>query len=294
MKYTIEGFSQEAALKLTVEKDGKTLKLDITDLTILRVFADFYNTGMKKIKVDDVEYGWVNYSYFLKQLPLLDIQYRAFYNRLQKMVILGVLKHHTAKNEDNTKSAYYTFGEKYKSLLPYSYEYDETPVENTQGGMYSNTEGYVSEYIGGMYSNTQGGMYSNTHNSSINIDSSIKDKKTTTKAAKPNGDKSISDQKKGFEKIISDYTQNEKLKETLFDFIKMRKTKKKAMTDRALQILLSRLDKLFKNDDDKIISLEKSITHCWDTVYELKPEEAAQAEQQQDEMEQYWKQFEIV
>ena len=42
MKYTIEGFSQEYACSLRKEVDGKTIKLDCTDLVILRWFVDFY------------------------------------------------------------------------------------------------------------------------------------------------------------------------------------------------------------------------------------------------------------
>ena len=42
MRYTIEGFSQEYACSLRKEVDGKTIKLDCTDLVILRWFVDFY------------------------------------------------------------------------------------------------------------------------------------------------------------------------------------------------------------------------------------------------------------
>lgn len=68
---------------------------------------------MKKITDNGITYGWVNYAYFLKQVPILGIQKRAFYNRLKKMVTLGVLVHHTQTNDNNTKSAYYGLHEVY-------------------------------------------------------------------------------------------------------------------------------------------------------------------------------------
>ena len=115
MKFTLLGFNQAAAMSLTAtDSNGKELKLDVTDLTILRVFTDFFNsTVMKKITDNGITYGWVNYAYFLKQVPILGIQKRAFYNRLKKMVTLGVLVHHTQTNDNNTKSAYYGLHEVY-------------------------------------------------------------------------------------------------------------------------------------------------------------------------------------
>ena len=72
------------------------------------------------------------------------------------------------------------------------------------------------------------------------------------------------------DKIISTYTNNNELAETIKDFIKMRKAIKKTVTDRALKGILTKLDKFSDNDIDKIEMLEKSIENCWISVYELK------------------------
>ena len=70
--------------------------------------------------------------------------------------------------------------------------------------------------------------------------------------------------------IINNYTSNLDLKETLQDFLKMRKAQKKVMTDRALKTLLNKLDTLATTDEEKIERLEESICNCWLTVYPKK------------------------
>ena len=70
--------------------------------------------------------------------------------------------------------------------------------------------------------------------------------------------------------IINNYTSNLDLKETLQDFLKMRKAQKKVMTDRALKTLLNKLDTLATTDKEKIERLEESICNCWLTVYPAK------------------------
>ena len=74
----------------------------------------------------------------------------------------------------------------------------------------------------------------------------------------------------GLDEIINTYTSNLDLKETLQDFLKMRKAQKKVMTDRALKTLLNKLDTLATTDKEKIERLEESICNCWLTVYPKK------------------------
>jgi hypothetical protein len=54
------------------------------------------------------------------------------------------------------------------------------------------------------------------------------------------------------------------------DFIKFRKSIKKPMTDRAVSMLITKLDKLASDDETKIKILEQSIFKGWTDVYELK------------------------
>ena len=69
---------------------------------------------------------------------------------------------------------------------------------------------------------------------------------------------------------IKDYTDNEDLKEVLIDFIKMRKTIKSPVTDRALKGILNKLDQLANEDKTKIGILEQSIINSWKSVFPLK------------------------
>lgn len=70
--------------------------------------------------------------------------------------------------------------------------------------------------------------------------------------------------------IINAYTDNKDLKEAIKDFIKMRKTIKKPLTDRALKTILNKLDNFTDTDKGKILILEKSIENSWQSVYEIK------------------------
>lgn len=70
--------------------------------------------------------------------------------------------------------------------------------------------------------------------------------------------------------IINSQITNEYLKTTLYEFIKMRKLIKKPMTDRALQLLISKLHKLANTPDKAIQVLEQSIVNNWQDIYELK------------------------
>jgi len=80
--------------------------------------------------------------------------------------------------------------------------------------------------------------------------------------------------KNNYDLIIEAYTDNINLIETIKDFISMRKTIKKPVTDRALKTLLKKLDTITNNDDEKIEILETSISNCWLSVYEPKNKKA--------------------
>lgn len=129
MKYTIEGFSQEAALSMqaTVIENGntKTIKLDIVDLTILRWIVDFY-PRMKKTIIDGDEYVWFDYSTFVEDMPLLGLSKQSLYKRCIKMSQLGILKHKTVRS--NGTYSYYGFGPGYSRLISAPNHASQTPT----------------------------------------------------------------------------------------------------------------------------------------------------------------------
>lgn len=69
------------------------------------------------------------------------------------------------------------------------------------------------------------------------------------------------------------YPNDEKLDRAFADYVAMRKQIKKPMSDRAIELAISKLEKLSKGDNDMAIAiLEQSILGSWQGLYELKPE----------------------
>ena len=139
MKYTIEGFSQEYAITLRkyVERNGKQteIKIDCTDLVILRWFVDFY-PKMKKMIIDGKEYAWLSHKKLVEDLPLIDISKRAFIERIQKLVEFNVLEYKLIK--ENGTFSLYTFGSNYNGLI-------------NSNGMQSNVYGVCNQSYTGVY-----------------------------------------------------------------------------------------------------------------------------------------------
>lgn len=117
MKQTIEGFNQEYALTLkktvATSEGEKTIKIDCTDLVILRWFTDFYSNTPKTI-IDGREYVMVAHSKLLEDLPMIDISKRAFIDRMQKLVDFGILDYQFIKRGGTF--SFYTFGKNYEPL----------------------------------------------------------------------------------------------------------------------------------------------------------------------------------
>lgn len=76
--------------------------------------------------------------------------------------------------------------------------------------------------------------------------------------------------KNTYKQIIDTYTDDPHLKETILEFIKMRKLKKNPPTDNALELIFKKLDKLSDSISGKIEILEQSIVNGYQGVFELK------------------------
>lgn len=79
-----------------------------------------------------------------------------------------------------------------------------------------------------------------------------------------------------YETLINDLIDNEEVKATIYEFIKMRKLIKKPLTDFALKRILNKLLKISSDPAVQISILEKSIMNNWQDIYEPKVEKAAQ------------------
>ena len=213
MKYTIEGFSQEAALAMqtTITENGntKTIKLDIVDLTILRWIVDFY-PSMKKTVIDGTEYAWVDYTAFVEDMPLLGLSNQSLYKRCIKMVRLGVLKHKTVRNKGTF--SYYGFGPEYLRLVNGSNKTTNAP--SAEHDPWADTAN------------------ANTEQSQLPI-AEPEPKQQPKKTRKTNS----------FDAIIDAYTSDPTTKDLLGAWLQNRKAKRAAMTDRAIRGCIGKLDK---------------------------------------------------
>lgn len=112
-------------------------------------------------------------------------------------------------------------------------------------------------------------------NSKANVNS-LEEEGEEEKEREKEGDKNnIKKEKRKteFDLLINDYTNNLNLKDTIYEFIKMRKAIKAPMTSNALKLMLNKLDKLAPNDiycDTRIAILEQSIMNSWKGIFELK------------------------
>ena len=105
---------------------------------------------------------------------------------------------------------------------------------------------------------------------SIKNDTGGSIKNDTLKVLNISNKKEKENKKTNIDKIIEAYTKNDLLVEAIRDFIKMRSTIKKPLTDRGLKGILNKLDSFAVNDLDKVEILENSIMNCWQGVFELK------------------------
>lgn len=76
--------------------------------------------------------------------------------------------------------------------------------------------------------------------------------------------------KESYNEIVNAFTENGELRETIFEFIKMRKMIKAPMTDRALRLLLNKLQGISNNEQIQIDTLNRAIVNNWKSVYPLK------------------------
>lgn len=127
-------------------------------------------------------------------------------------------------------------------------------------------------YINTSIKNSSTKIDTSIENSSTKIDTTTSTKISTLQILNTNTNNKKEKEKKktNLDEIIEAYTENDSLKETIKDFIKMRKTIKKPITDRGLKGILNKLNQYGENDLEKIEILENSIMNCWQGVFELK------------------------
>lgn len=214
MKYTLEGFSQEAALSMraTITEGGrtKTIKLDLIDLTIIRWIIDFY-PNMKKTIIEGAEYVWLDYSTFVEDMPLLALSNQSLYKRCMKMVRLGILKHKTVRSKGTF--SYYAFGPEYSRLVGAHNKASQTPSQDTWADITD----------------------ANTEQLQLPV-------AEPEPQPQPQPQPKKARKTKSFDDIIDNYTSDPETKDLLGAWLQNRKAKHSAMTDRAIQGNIKKLD----------------------------------------------------
>lgn len=251
MRNSILGFNQEfaAGLYKTVEKSGKEtiLKLDVSDLTILRWLVDFSHTGkMETVSIEGNLYYWVSYNKVIEDLPLLNIGKDMLYRRLKKMVELEILTYYSKSGGQ----AYFGFGKNYEHMLSSEYSRKSEGSENIPS---------VSE-------NNPSSVGKNSEAPSENIPTNnILNNKSLNKSL---NNKKESKKENSFDEIINDYTNDEKTKMLLGEWLKVRKAKRAAMTNYAISLNIKKLDNLASQSNMSVNQyLEEVIARGWQAFF---------------------------
>lgn len=148
MKHSIEGFNQQYAitLKKVVKKNAsetKEIRIDCTDLVLLRWFVDFFPKMEKEI-INGVEYAWCSYEKCMNDLPILSISKQGYADRMHKLVEFGLLEFVCLPQKGN--KCYWRFGENYGHLIEgYGSQTPEGIVVEHHRVSCSNTRGYSSQ-----------------------------------------------------------------------------------------------------------------------------------------------------
>ena len=138
MKYTINGYSQEALIKND---------LDLIDSLILRTLSDMYSSNSKKIDYKIMEYEternktnkdkfmWIKYGYLFEQVPIVGSE-RTIIRRIDKLIEKKFLKKQVLNCRNGIKGTflYVTFDENYSDLTEYEDKMSSEGMTNWQGG----------------------------------------------------------------------------------------------------------------------------------------------------------------
>lgn len=76
-----------------------------------------------------------------------------------------------------------------------------------------------------------------------------------------------------FDSIIQKSTESTELRDALIEFVKFRKLIKKPMTNKALELIIAKLNKLGVSDRERVAIINQSIERGWAGVFSLKDEE---------------------
>ena len=261
MKYTVNGYSQEALIKND---------LDLIDSLILRTLSDMYLSNSKKIdykilenEVEERElegekkdnkdnkdkFMWIKYSYLFEQIPIVGSE-RTIIRRIDKLIKKKILKKRVLNCRNGVKGTflYVALNESYSDLTEYEDKMSSEGMTNWQGG----------------YDKMSSEGMTNWHDkdSSIN-DSSIKDSSYKEKNKKEKTDHT----EKLFEYIETLEIDSEK-KKIFKEWVEYKKEKNQYKNTKSIDVLIKRFLKYSVQELRDIV--EKSIMNNYSGIFEPK------------------------
>ena len=173
---------------------------------------------------------------FVKLFPYMT--QRQIQNALKRLKEKGIIKTGNYNKSAYDRTLWYAFTELGKSIM------QKCKMENT---------------------NLSNGLHENVTpipdiNTDINTDNNI------------NNNNKKERKKTSYDEIINSMIEDDDVKNTICDYIKMRKLIKKPMTDRAVTMLINKLFKLSNSKQIQIKILEQSILKNWTDIYPYKEE----------------------
>lgn len=205
----------------------------------------------------------------------LKVSNERFYKHFKLLIKYGYISVSQERSQGKFANNIYTLNTVVTPMLEEEEEErpeaDFTETENTDNGK-TVDRNTVAEF------SDNGKPKANNNNiNNNNINNNKKEKERACVRA----DKSINkinnniskDKKTDFDNLINSYTDNDELKEAIYEFIKMRKTIKQPLTTHALSLILKDVDKLANDTSTKIKVLEQSVKKSWRGVFKLKDDD---------------------
>ena len=241
MKYTVNGYSQEALIKND---------LDLIDSLILRTLSDMYLSNSKKIdykilenEVEERElegekkdnrdkFMWIKYSYLFEQIPIVGSE-RTIIRRIDKLIKKKILKKRVLNCRNGVKGTflYVALNESYSDLTEYEDKMSSEGMTNWHD-----------------------------KDSSIN-DSSIKDSSYKEKNKKRNVTENLLD-------YIETLEIDSEKKKIFKEWVEYKKEKNQYKNTKSIDVLIKRFLKYSVQELRDIV--EKSIMNNYSGIFEPK------------------------
>lgn len=187
---------------------------------------------------------------------------------------------HLKGNELLIYAIIYGFSQAENQTFSGSLQYLADWTNSTKQGVIKNLKSLVEKNYIGKRENVINGVkfceyYATQFNGVLNkVEQGIKQSLPNIKEDIKEDIKEEKERKKesSYDQIISEFAIGEKVKEALYEFIKMRKLIKKPLTDKALKLLINKLKGMSANEAEQVAILEQSIMNNWQGIFPLKRE----------------------